>query len=335
MRGLLLGSALAGLAAFSLAPAHADDMVFTSWGGTTQDAQGQAWAEPFSGETGINVVMDGPTDYGKLKAMVESGNVTWNVVDVEHDFAIKAAEEGLLEPIDFSVANRDVIDPRFVTDNAVGSFYYSFVLGYNEDALGGDKPQSWADLFDTDKFPGKRTFYKMVGTRRARDRAAGRRREARGALSARPRPGFCQARHGQGRHPLVGQRRAVAAAAGLGRGAAVLERPRRGGAGLGPQCRDLLGAEPDRCRHAGRAPRRAEQGGRDAIPGHRNGGRAAGRVRPPDPMRRSTSSPRNCSRRRWSKRCPTSTPRARSTSTWATRSGKATFSATLRCGNSV
>jgi putative spermidine/putrescine transport system substrate-binding protein len=160
MRRLLLSSTLAGLAAFALAPAQADDMVFTSWGGTTQDAQGEAWAQPFSEETGINVVMDGPTDYGKLKAMVESGNVTWDVVDVEHDFAIKAAEEGLLEPIDYSVVNRDVIDPRFVTDNAVGSFYYSFVLGYNEDALGGETPQTWADLFDTEKLPGKRTFYK-------------------------------------------------------------------------------------------------------------------------------------------------------------------------------
>ena len=157
---LLLGSALLGLAALALSPAHADDMVFTSWGGTTQDAQGKAWGQPFTEQTGINVVMDGPTDYGKLKAMVESGNVTWDVVDVEHDFALKAAEEGLLEPVDFSVVNRQVIDPRFVTEHAVGSFYYSFVLGYNEDALGGERPQSWTDLFDTQKFPGKRTFYK-------------------------------------------------------------------------------------------------------------------------------------------------------------------------------
>jgi len=91
--------------------------------------------------------------------MVESGNVTWDVVDVEYDFALAAAKAGLLEPIDFAVVDKAQIDPRFVTDNAVGSFYYSFVLGYNKDVL-KEEPKTWADLFDTTKFPGKRTFYK-------------------------------------------------------------------------------------------------------------------------------------------------------------------------------
>ncbi|WP_413990051.1 ABC transporter substrate-binding protein [Labrys okinawensis] len=161
-----LRSAAAGLAALSILAlgagfAHAaDSMVFTSWGGTTQDAQKQSWAEPFTATTSIAVKEDGPTDYGKLKAMVDSGNVDWDVVDVEGDFAIAAAKAGMLEPIDFTVVNKSDLDPRFVTDHSVGSFYYSFVLGFNKDALGGKEPKTWADLFDTANFPGKRTFYK-------------------------------------------------------------------------------------------------------------------------------------------------------------------------------
>jgi putative spermidine/putrescine transport system substrate-binding protein len=150
--------ALAFTAATGLT-AHSEDMAFTSWGGTTQDAQKAAWADPFSKASGVNVLQDGPTDYGKLKAMVESGNVTWDVVDVEYDFAIAAAKAGLLEPLDFKAFDKSTIDPRFVTDNAVGSFYYSFVLGYNKDVL-KQQPANWADLFDKAKFPGKRTFYK-------------------------------------------------------------------------------------------------------------------------------------------------------------------------------
>ena len=72
----------------------AESVNFVSWGGSTQDAQKQAWADPFSKASGITVVQDGPTDYGKLKAMVESGNVQWDVVDVEADFALRAAAEG-------------------------------------------------------------------------------------------------------------------------------------------------------------------------------------------------------------------------------------------------
>jgi len=151
--------ALLSTALFFAGQAAAEDMVFTSWGGTTQDAQKTYWAEPFASESGVTVTQDGPTDYGKIKAMVEAGNVTWDVVDVEGDYAVQAGNAGLLEKLDFSVIDKSKLDPRFVTDYSVGSFYYSFVIGCNKDAVEAC-PKTWAELFDTQKFPGKRTFYK-------------------------------------------------------------------------------------------------------------------------------------------------------------------------------
>ncbi|MGO4568591.1 polyamine ABC transporter substrate-binding protein [Rhizobium sp. 2YAF20] len=151
-------AAFAALMAVS-ATAKADNLVFSSWGGTTQDAQRSAWASPFIAKTGTNVLQDGPTDYGKLKAMVEAGQVTWDVVDVEGDYAAQAGKSGQLEKLDFSIIDKSKLDPRFVTDYSVGSFYYSFVIGCNVDAVSAC-PKTWADLFDTAKFPGKRTFYK-------------------------------------------------------------------------------------------------------------------------------------------------------------------------------
>lgn len=139
--------------------AQAESIVFSSWGGTTQDAQQKHWAAPFSAASGIGVVMDGPTDYGKIKAMVEAQQVTWDVVDVEGDFAAQAGPKGLLEKLDFSVIDKSKLDPRFVTDYSVGSFYYSFVIVCNKNAAAAC-PKTWADLFDVKKFPGKRTFYK-------------------------------------------------------------------------------------------------------------------------------------------------------------------------------
>lgn len=135
-------------------------IVFASWGGTTQSAQQKNWAQPFTLASGVQVLMDGPTDYGKLKAMVDSGNVQWDVVDVEGDFAYAALRDGLVEPIDYSVVNKSDLDPRFTSTGAVGSFYYSFVLGYNKAAFKSGSPANYADLFDTKRFPGKRTFYK-------------------------------------------------------------------------------------------------------------------------------------------------------------------------------
>lgn len=152
--------ALAAAGILAAQGAMAQDMVFTSWGGTTQDAQMAHWATPFTEKGGPVVVADGPTDYGKIKAMVEAGAVSWDVVDVEYDWALQAGTAGLLEPLDFSVIDKTKLDPRFVSDFAVGSFYYSFVLGWNPGNFPDAQPATLADLFDTAKFPGKRTFYK-------------------------------------------------------------------------------------------------------------------------------------------------------------------------------
>ena len=142
-----------------LASSAQAEVVFTSWGGTTQTAQRAAWAAKFMAKTKINVKQDGPTDYGKLKAMVEAGSPSWDVVDVEGDYAVQAGEKGLLEKLDFTIIDKSKLDPRFVTDYSVGSFYYSFVIGCNKTAAKAC-PTTWADLFDAQKFPGKRTFYK-------------------------------------------------------------------------------------------------------------------------------------------------------------------------------
>jgi putative spermidine/putrescine transport system substrate-binding protein len=158
MRKTIMTAAFAATLALTGA-ASAADLVFTSWGGTTQDAQKAAWADKFTAQSGVNVLQDGPTDYGKIKAMVEAGNVSWDVVDVEGDYAVQAGKNGMLEKLDFNVIDKSKLDPRFVTDYSVGSFYYSFVIGYNADAV-KDGPKTFADLFDTKKFPGKRTLYK-------------------------------------------------------------------------------------------------------------------------------------------------------------------------------
>ena len=124
----LLGAAILAIGATSGAMAD-ESLTFTSWGGTTQDAQKASWADKFESEHKVKVLQDGPTDYGKFKAMVDSGQVNWDVVDVEPDFAYQAAKMGLLEPLDFSVIDKTNIDPRFVFDHGIGSFYFSFVLG--------------------------------------------------------------------------------------------------------------------------------------------------------------------------------------------------------------
>lgn len=157
MRGLLAAAASVSLAGFAQA---SESVTFVGWGGYGQDQMRVHWTDPFTEKTGIPVVQDGPTDYGKLKAMVEAGNVVWDVVDVEGSFAYKSGAEGLLEPLDYSIIDVSRVDPAYVFEYGVGSLTWSWVIGYNLDALDSAEPQTWADFFDTEQFPGGRTVPK-------------------------------------------------------------------------------------------------------------------------------------------------------------------------------
>ena len=137
----------------------AEDMVFTSWGGTTQDAQKGLGRKLHRRKPGSTSCRTARPTTARSRPWSRPAASTWDVVDVEGDYAVQAGKAGLLETLDFSVIDKTKLDPRFVTDYSVGSFYYSFVIGCNKDAVSAC-PKTWADLFDTAKFPGKRTFYK-------------------------------------------------------------------------------------------------------------------------------------------------------------------------------
>jgi putative spermidine/putrescine transport system substrate-binding protein len=137
-------------------------LTFTAWGGTTQEAAQKAWTDPYAAETGLTVTQAGPTDYGKLQTMVEAGDPSWSVVDVEGYFVPKAAELGLLEKLDYTIIPESEIFPEWVHPYGVGDFAYSFVISYRTDTNDGKHPTDWAGFFDTETYPGKRGFYKYA-----------------------------------------------------------------------------------------------------------------------------------------------------------------------------
>lgn len=138
-------------------------VVFASWGGVYQDAQKQAYCEPFAKETGATVVQDGPVNYGKLRTMMESGKPTWDVVDVTVDFLYSGAQDNLFEKIDTAVVDVKSIAPKYVHEYGVGNIVWSYNLGYSKTAFkGGNEPKNWVDMFDLKKFPGRRMLRDRV-----------------------------------------------------------------------------------------------------------------------------------------------------------------------------
>ena len=151
--GIAAGAVL-GLAAGS---AGAADLTVTSWGGSYQDAQRQVYFEPFKQATGIDLVEDvWNGGVGAIRAKVEGGGQEWDVVQVEAEELVLGCEEGLYAPIDWqAVGGKDQFIDAAVNDCGVGTIVWSTAIAYDGDKL-KDGPKSWADFFDTQKFPGKR-----------------------------------------------------------------------------------------------------------------------------------------------------------------------------------
>lgn len=146
--------------------AHAQESISVmSFGGAYQEAQRKAFFETYSATTGTKVVEQ---EYGgeiaKIKAMIESGNTTIDVVDVDAPTLLQGCDEGIYEEIDWSAigAKDDWIEGT-TSDCGVGTIVYSTSVAYDGAKL-ATGPQTIKDLFDVQKFPGKRGLWKNPAT---------------------------------------------------------------------------------------------------------------------------------------------------------------------------
>lgn len=157
MKRILFATVLC--AGFAAAQAQ-QQITVVNFGGTQAQAQKKAYYDPFEKATGIKVI---PVEYNgeqaKVKAMVETKKVTWDVVEAESPDAQRGCDEGMFEKIDWSKLPKADMVPAAVTDCGVGIFVWSTVLAYNGDKL-KDGPKTWADFWDVKKFPGKRAMRK-------------------------------------------------------------------------------------------------------------------------------------------------------------------------------
>ncbi|MCW3479424.1 ABC transporter substrate-binding protein [Neisseriaceae bacterium JH1-16] len=141
--------------------AAAGDLTVVSFGGANKEAQNKAYYLPYKAATGTNVVgADYNGEMAKLKAMVTTRSVSWDVLDVESPDLARGCEEGLFEKLDYSrIANRSELLPGAAQACGVGAYVWSTVLAYNADKL-KSAPTSWRDFWDVKKFPGKRGMRK-------------------------------------------------------------------------------------------------------------------------------------------------------------------------------
>jgi len=154
-----LSAATSAMAADACPGPKPDSIVVNASGGAMADAMRKAFSDDFEKEYGITVVDTSPANFGKLKAMVTSGNVEWTVTEIGGQDVLTAVEEGLLEKIDDSLVDRSGFPKEAQeTEYWFAKSAYATVMAYAPEAFPNGHPTTWAEFWDVEKFPGPRTL---------------------------------------------------------------------------------------------------------------------------------------------------------------------------------
>ncbi len=142
-----------------------EGLTVVSWGGSYEEACKKAIFDPFSTETDIRVHVESFNGgLAQVRSQVETGNVHWDVVDLEFADVVKGCDEGLFEIIDIdelppapdgTAARNDYFEGTY-SECGGGGTYYSAVFAYNRGTFPDEKPSKLEDFFDLGKFPGRR-----------------------------------------------------------------------------------------------------------------------------------------------------------------------------------
>ncbi|NKW10790.1 hypothetical protein HGG76_21245 [Ochrobactrum tritici] len=111
MRAIRIAALCAVMTSVS-ATAMARDLTIAGWGGNYQDAQREAYFKSIAEKLDVNIV---ETTYlgglAEIKAMVDTGNVTWDFLIMGGSELQLACDEGLLEELDWKAIGESNLLP--------------------------------------------------------------------------------------------------------------------------------------------------------------------------------------------------------------------------------
>jgi putative spermidine/putrescine transport system substrate-binding protein len=131
-------------------------------GGPFGPAFRKAFYDPFEKATGIKVVNVAreaePT--AQFKAIVETKSYTWDVCTLTVSARDILAKQNLLEPIGFTRDAAPGLMQEALSEHWMGTDVYSTVFAYRNERFKNNAPKTWADFWNVEKFPGRRSLRK-------------------------------------------------------------------------------------------------------------------------------------------------------------------------------
>jgi len=141
----------------------ASEMVVVGYGGAGQKAQDVAFFQPFAAVDQSKVIQSEYNgEMARIKVMVDTGNVDWDVVQIEGPDLMRGCEEGMYERLDWNRLGRsEELIPEAAQECGSAALVWSVAIAYDTQKL-AQAPTSWADFWDVQKTPGKRGLRKRA-----------------------------------------------------------------------------------------------------------------------------------------------------------------------------
>jgi putative spermidine/putrescine transport system substrate-binding protein len=138
--------------------AYARDLTVVGFGGGFQDAAREHLFQTFAAEKGVKVVDDVYNgEMAKIYSMVEVGDTTIDVIMVEAPELVRGCEDGVFQPLDFSVIDKTKIVESTVHECGVGGAGWGVTVFYDK-ARHASGPANVQEFWDVENFPGKRSL---------------------------------------------------------------------------------------------------------------------------------------------------------------------------------
>ncbi len=154
------GSALLSPLAALSASAEEKPVTYYTYGGAWKQAIMKAFGEPFTKKTGIPMQYQEPYNFAKMRAMHEAHAQQIDAVTISGMEVIVAERIGMVTPLDWSLIDKSQLsDVQLQRPNVIGGASQSMNVCYSTKKWPGDPhPNSWADFWNVDKFPGRRSL---------------------------------------------------------------------------------------------------------------------------------------------------------------------------------
>jgi putative spermidine/putrescine transport system substrate-binding protein len=139
-----------------------------SLGGSFEDAQNKGVFQPFEKESGIKVRLVAYTGPSQVAAQERTGNVEWDAIVMSKAAMLSLNKQDYVEKIDYDrIDKRDLagIPQGMAHPYGVPNILFSRGICYNTKAIPvANHPMTWADVWDTKKFPGQRSLGAFSGS---------------------------------------------------------------------------------------------------------------------------------------------------------------------------